>query len=88
MQPELGFDLKAIAAHRKSLGRNQGDFWKLFGATQSGGSRYETGRAMPKSIAMLITLHALDMVTEDQLAQANRIVADKANASAVEPTPS
>ena len=31
---------------RKSAGMNQTEFWKKFGVTQSGGSRYESGRSM------------------------------------------
>lgn len=41
---------------RTKLGLNQSEFWKRIGVTQSGGSRYETGRAMPKPVAMLFEL--------------------------------
>jgi DNA-binding transcriptional regulator YiaG len=27
---------------------NQSDFWSRFGVTQSGGSRYESGRTIPR----------------------------------------
>ena len=33
---------------RKKLGLNQMDFWSRIGVTQSGGSRYESGRNMPE----------------------------------------
>ena len=39
---------------RKQLGMNQHDFWSLIGVTQSGGSRYESGRNMPKPVAELL----------------------------------
>lgn len=33
---------------RRRLGMNQQQFWSKLGVTQSGGSRYESGRPMPK----------------------------------------
>ncbi|MFN3985914.1 MAG: helix-turn-helix domain-containing protein [Rhodocyclaceae bacterium] len=41
---------------RQEMGLNQNQFWKRFGITQSGGSRYESGRAVPRSVRMLLTL--------------------------------
>lgn len=41
---------------RQMLSMNQHDFWSKIGVTQSGGSRYESGRAVPKPTATLITL--------------------------------
>ncbi|HTD91644.1 MAG TPA: hypothetical protein VK663_13335 [Burkholderiales bacterium] len=41
---------------RKKLGINQMDFWSKIGVTQSGGSRYESGRAMPKPVRELLRL--------------------------------
>ena len=41
---------------RKKLGVNQFDFWSKIGVTQSGGSRYESGRAMPKPVRELLRL--------------------------------
>ena len=38
-------DLSNPEEIRKSKGENQTDFWARFGITQSGGSRYESGRA-------------------------------------------
>ena len=35
---------------------NQQTFWSAIGVTQSGGSRYETGRAMPKPVCELLRL--------------------------------
>lgn len=43
-------------AMRKQSGLNQKEFWKLFGVTQSGGSRYENGRAMPKPVKILMKI--------------------------------
>lgn len=39
---------------RKQLGMNQQDFWSKIGVTQSGGSRYESGRNMPKPVQELL----------------------------------
>ena len=41
---------------RKKLGINQVTFWANIGVTQSGGSRYENGRNMPKPVRMLFQL--------------------------------
>ena len=41
---------------RKSLGLNQIEFWSRVGVTQSGGSRYEAGRSMPKQVTWLLHL--------------------------------
>lgn len=39
---------------RKKLGLNQQEFWSRIGVTQSGGSRYESGRNMPKPVQELL----------------------------------
>lgn len=41
---------------RKKLGINQIEFWSRIGVTQSGGSRYESGRSMPKPVRELLRL--------------------------------
>lgn len=41
---------------RRKLGLNQQDFWTQIGVTQSGGSRYESGRNMPKPVRELLRL--------------------------------
>lgn len=41
---------------RRKLGMNQLQFWSLIGVTQSGGSRYESGRNMPKPVRELLRL--------------------------------
>ena len=38
---------------RVKMRLNQGEFWGRLGVTQSGGSRYESGRAVPKPTAIL-----------------------------------
>lgn len=41
---------------RERLGLNQQEFWTKIGVTQSGGSRYESGRSMPKPVRELLRL--------------------------------
>ncbi|WP_374349773.1 helix-turn-helix domain-containing protein [Chitinimonas sp.] len=41
---------------RRKLGMNQEEFWTKIGVTQSGGSRYESGRNMPKPVRELLRL--------------------------------
>ncbi len=41
---------------RHKLRMNQAEFWSRIGVTQSGGSRYESGRAMPKPVRELLRL--------------------------------
>jgi predicted transcriptional regulator len=68
-------DLRNI---RHRLGLNQQEFWSRVGVTQSGGSRYETGRAMPKPVRELLRLVHLEgidptRVRGEHLAIANRL---------------
>jgi len=41
---------------RRRLGMNQHQFWSRLGVTQSGGSRYESGRSMPRAVTQLLRL--------------------------------
>lgn len=41
---------------RRRLRMNQQEFWSRIGVTQSGGSRYESGRTMPKPVRELLRL--------------------------------
>jgi transcriptional regulator with XRE-family HTH domain len=41
---------------RTRLGLNQQKFWTRVGVTQTGGSRYECGRRMPKPVQELLRL--------------------------------
>jgi len=63
-------DFSDIAAARKKQGLNQKDFWTRYGVTQSGGSRYESGRNIPKPLAILLWLHRSGKVTDKDLADA------------------
>ncbi|PTU70805.1 helix-turn-helix domain-containing protein [Chromobacterium haemolyticum] len=47
---------------RRKLGLNQQEFWSRVGVTQSGGSRYESGRNMPKPVRELVRLVHIEQV--------------------------
>lgn len=47
---------QSLKMMRRSLGMNQNEFWSQLGVTQSGGSRYESGRNMPKPVKELLRL--------------------------------
>ena len=49
-------DSAEIRAFRKRHGMNQLEFWEPLGITQSGGSRYETGRNIPDPVRLLLHL--------------------------------
>ena len=51
---------------RLKLGLNQQDFWSRVGVTQSGGSRYESGRAMPKPVQELLRLVHIERIDIDK----------------------
>ena len=54
---------------RHRLRMNQQEFWARIGVTQSGGSRYESGRKMPKPVRELLRLVHIEGV---ELAAAKR----------------
>lgn len=54
---------------RRRLRLNQQEFWSRIGVTQSGGSRYESGRAMPKPVRELLRLVHIEGI---QLVKARR----------------
>jgi|KBSMisStandDraft_5_1062788.scaffolds.fasta_scaffold668325_2 transcriptional regulator with XRE-family HTH domain len=47
---------KQALAWRRTLGVSQAKFWKRLGVTQSGGSRYECGRTIPRTVHLLMQL--------------------------------
>jgi transcriptional regulator with XRE-family HTH domain len=47
---------------RQRLGLNQQEFWGKIGVTQSGGSRYESGRQMPKPVRELLRVVHVDQI--------------------------
>lgn len=47
---------EAALAMRKKLNVNQSEFWSRVGIGQSAGSRYETGRSIPRPVQMLLRI--------------------------------
>lgn len=47
---------------RQRLGLNQHEFWTPIGVTQSGGSRYESGRSMPRPVRELLRLVHVEQI--------------------------
>ena len=43
-------------AMRKKLNVNQSEFWSRVGIGQSAGSRYESGRSIPRPVQMLLRI--------------------------------
>ena len=58
-------------AIRDKLGVNQTEFWAAIGITQSGGSRYESGRSMPRPVRELLRLVYLENVDLAQMSGAD-----------------
>jgi transcriptional regulator with XRE-family HTH domain len=53
------FDVREI---RRKLGMNQQQFWSKLGVTQSGGSRYESGRNIPRPVQQLLRLVHVEQI--------------------------
>jgi hypothetical protein len=63
----------ALSDIRKYRGEEtQAEFWTRFGVTQSGGSRYESGRDMDKPLRTLIALDVCGL--RDEVAAAMSMV--------------
>ena len=62
---------------RETLGLNQTEFWGAIGLTQSAGSRYESGRTLPKPVRMLLNLaYAEKTAAETLFATLRRQIGD------------
>lgn len=66
-------DFGKIAENRRKSGLTQSEYWRRFGATQSGGSRYENGRRIPTSVGALIWLLETGRISEKDLAAAIKL---------------
>ena len=58
-------------AIRQRLGLNQQEFWGRIGVTQSGGSRYESGRSMPKPVKELLRVVHVDQIDLRKISKAD-----------------
>lgn len=52
---------------RRKLGLNQSEFWSQIGVTQSGGSRYESGRDIPRPVQALLRLVHVERIDIDKI---------------------
>lgn len=66
---------------RKRLGMNQQQFWSTLGVTQSGGSRYESGRNIPRPVRELLRLVHVEQIDIARLKGEDQLVSEylKAN---------
>ena len=71
MAKQAKIDLSNPAELRKKAGENQATYWRKFGVTQSGGSRYEQGRYIPSSQKLQLVLHASGKEIDDDLEAAD-----------------
>lgn len=58
-----------VVALRKKLRLNQSEFWGRFGVTQSGGSRYESGRDIPLPMQVLLNVAFRQASVSEKLVQ-------------------
>jgi len=61
---------------RHRLGLNQQQFWSAVGVTQSGGSRYESGRNMPRPVRELVRLVHIEGIDLARVRGEHFVVAD------------
>lgn len=64
--------LRNLESYRRTRGESQTVFWSRFGVTQSGGSRYESGRVVPLPTAMLLQAFADGLVDDKVLTKLRR----------------
>ncbi|MCB1958069.1 MAG: helix-turn-helix domain-containing protein [Rhodocyclaceae bacterium] len=55
-------ETKDVREIRRKLGMNQSQFWSKIGVTQSGGSRYESGRNIPRPVQQLLRLVHVEQI--------------------------
>lgn len=65
---DVSFDPRTI---RRRLNLNQLEFWAAVGVTQSGGSRYEQDRRIPKPVMELLRLRYLLDIRLDDITEQN-----------------
>ena len=73
MKSSEDIDVREI---RRKLGLNQSQFWSKIGVTQSGGSRYESGRNIPRPVQALLRLVHVEQVDINKVKKDDEDVAD------------
>ena len=69
--------LADVAEGRRVAGINQSEFWSRFGVTQSGGSRYESGRNIPTPLKFLLRFYEIGRINDKDLADVRRELGKK-----------
>ena len=62
-------DKYMIRDFRHVMRENQTAFWRRFGVTQTRGSRFERGKAVPLPVLMLMRLYLRRIIDDSDLAQ-------------------
>lgn len=63
--------LSDVGAYRWQLRMNQTEFWTRYGATQSGGSRYEKGRQPHRAVQLLFALEEMGAIDTEVIERAH-----------------
>lgn len=61
---------EGLKAMRKELGRNQREFWSMFGVSQPLGSRFEKDVVPSVPVAMLVWLRTQQKLSDQDLSEA------------------
>jgi transcriptional regulator with XRE-family HTH domain len=69
---------------RRKLGMNQSQFWSKIGVTQSGGSRYESGRNIPRPVQALLRLVHIEQIDINKIKREDYEVAEFLKATNLE----
>ena len=59
---------------RRKLGLNQQQFWSKIGVTQSGGSRYESGRNIPRPVRELLLFVHIEQMDIQRFKHVNAVL--------------
>lgn len=70
--------LAHVASARRQNGVNQSAYWNPLGVSQSGGSRYESEREIPRPVELLLALRAAGRITDADLLELNELLDDSA----------
>ena len=69
--------LSDLKAYRTTQEMNQADFWNRYGVSQSAGSRFECRqRSLSSPMAMLMALHHMGVISDEDLARAGAVAAE------------
>jgi len=66
-QASLAPTINELKKYRISRRESQEKFWGRFGVTQSSGSRFETGLAIPAPVALLLKLYVNGKLNDGDL---------------------